>query len=97
MSDVPPQLLREVLGDQTGPPSSPACLDAETLASWFDGTLSRRERTVAESHVSTCARCQSMLAATVKTAPPMTRKWWQTTTVRWPVPIAVTSAAALVL
>lgn len=97
MSDVPRQLLREVLRDQTAPPSSPACLDAGTLAAWFDGTLSRRDRAIAESHAATCARCQAMLAATVKTAPAMTRKWWQTTTVRWLVPIAITSAAALVL
>jgi hypothetical protein len=98
MSDVPPRLLRETLRDQSAPESSSACLDAETVAAWFDGALSRRDRTTAEAHVSTCARCQAVLAATAKTAAPSSaRKWWQAPTVRWLVPIAVTSAAALVL
>jgi len=97
MNDVPPRLLRETLRDQSAPESS-ACLDAETVAAWVDGTLSRRDRTTAEAHVSTCARCQAVLAATARTGAPLSaRKWWQTPTVRWLVPIAVTSAAALVL
>src|SRR5262245_13258062 len=98
MSDVPPRLLRETLRNHSTPESSSACLDAETVAAWFDGTLNRHDRTTAEAHVSTCARCQAVLAATAKTAEPLSaRKWWQTPTVRWLVPIAVTSAAALVL
>src|SRR5215831_15774915 len=97
MSDVPPRLLRETLRDQPAPPSS-ACLDAETLAAWFDGALNRRDRAMAESHASTCARCQAMLAAIAKIpVRPVARKWWQTTTVRWLMPVVATSAAAVVL
>ena len=97
MSNVPPRLLRETLLAQPAPPSS-ACLDAETLAAWFDGVLGRRERAMAESHASTCARCQAMLAAIAKTAgPSVTRKWWQTTTIRWLTTIAATSTAAVML
>jgi hypothetical protein len=98
MNDVPPRLLRETLQEQPTQASSSVCLDAETMAAWLDGTLSRRERAIAESHASICPRCQATLAAISKTAgPSVTRKWWQTQTVRWLVPIAVTSAAALVL
>jgi hypothetical protein len=99
MTDVPPRLLRETLRDQPAPnPTASACLDAETMAAWCDDTLSKRDRTTAESHLSTCVRCQAVLAATVRTAAPLApRRWWQTPAVRWFVPIAVTSAAALVL
>src|SRR5215468_5182845 len=97
MSELPPRLLRETLLDPPAPASS-ACLDADSLAAWFDGTLSKSERKMAESHLSTCARCQAVLAATARTsAPPPARRWWQTATVRWFVPIAATSAVALVL
>jgi Photosynthesis system II assembly factor YCF48 len=99
MSDVPSRMLRETLRDSLAPPSPSdlsGCLDADVLAAWSDGTLGRREREVAESHASTCARCQAMLAAMAKTAAPVPeRKWWQTSTVRWLVPIAVVPALAI--
>jgi hypothetical protein len=98
MSDVPSRMLRETLRDSLAPPSSSGCLDAETLAAWSDGALSRRDRAVAESHAATCERCQAMLAAMAKIAEPLpARKWWQTSTVRWLVPIAVVPALAVVV
>ncbi|HKF68917.1 MAG TPA: zf-HC2 domain-containing protein, partial [Vicinamibacterales bacterium] len=66
---MPPRLLRETLLDPPAPASS-TCLDADTLAAWFDGTLSKSERKMAESHLSTCARCQAVLAATARTSVP---------------------------
>jgi hypothetical protein len=45
------------------------CLDAESLASWVDGSLDGTARAAAEAHASNCARCQSMLAAMVQTLP----------------------------
>ena len=67
MNDVPERLLRDTLrsrmSDEPG-----GCLDAETLAAWADGTLSRAERRLAEGRAAGCARCQSMLAA-MATAP----------------------------
>jgi hypothetical protein len=47
-----------------------ACLDAETLAAWADGALDVRERARAEAHAADCGRCQALLAAMVRTAPP---------------------------
>src|SRR5215510_10334701 len=95
MSDVPSRALRDTLRDQLDRPPS-GCLDAETLAAWCDGTLSRNDRAVAESHAATCARCQAMLAAMAKTAPPASpRRWWQTATVRWLVPVAAVSSLAI--
>jgi photosynthesis system II assembly factor YCF48-like protein len=95
MSDVPSRALRDTLRDQLERSSS-GCLDAETLAAWCDGTLSRNDRAIAESHAATCARCQAMLAAMATTAPPVApRRWWQTATVRWLVPVAAVSSLAI--
>jgi hypothetical protein len=61
------------------------CLDAETLAAWADGALDARDRAHAEAHAADCARCQSLLAAMVRTEPPATAaespfrlraRWW---------------------
>lgn len=102
MSDIPSRALRDTLRDQLAqtPPSSPSstsgCVDADTLAAWCDGMLSRRDRAVVESHAASCERCQAMLAAMARTATPVPdRKWWQVSTVRWLVPIAATAALAV--
>ena len=43
---------------------SPAgkCLDIETLAAFFDGSLAGNERAASEGHILTCLRCQEYLA-----------------------------------
>jgi cytoskeletal protein RodZ len=38
------------------------CLDAETLAAFFDRTLTHSERAACEDHILTCLRCQEYLA-----------------------------------
>jgi hypothetical protein len=74
----------------------PNCLDPEKLAAWADGGLTADEAAGVEEHLSTCARCQAMLAAFVRSEPatvaavPLWRRW----PVRWLVPIA--TAAALI-
>lgn len=75
------------------------CLDAETLAAWTDGGLSAADRTIAESHLSTCRRCQAMLAIVIQTSPVETpsESWWQR--VRgwpWLVPITAGTAAIVI-
>ena len=89
------QALRQELRAATLP-STPQCLDAETLAAWEDGGLDPAAMAAAEIHVSTCARCQSVLAAIAKGTPAMTPvvesksffSWhW------WFAPIAATAAA----
>ena len=45
------------------------CLDADTLAAWSEGLLEGADRSSAESHASTCARCQAMLAVMARTTP----------------------------
>ena len=96
MSDVPVRLLRETLRDGAATAPSAACLDADTLAAWSDGVLSAADRAAAESHASSCARCQAMLAAMALTAPPApARQWWRAATIRWLVPVAAAAAAAV--
>ena len=59
-----------------------ACLDAETMAAWTEGTLDAPRRSMAEAHAATCGRCQEMLAIMLRTTPVATasagspiRKW----------------------
>src|SRR5881628_1930031 len=96
MSDVPGRLLRETL--QAGMSGeSPRCLDAETVARWADDTLSRKERAAVEAHAASCARCQSMLAAMARTAPPaVSRSWFRSPIVAWVAPLTAVAAALLI-
>ena len=52
--------------------TTPQCLDAEALAAWEDGALDAAAMQIAEIHVSTCARCQSVLAVMAKGTTPAT-------------------------
>jgi hypothetical protein len=79
-------------------PETPAgsCLDAETVAAWFDGTLTASEQRDAESHASTCARCQALLATMAQAEPvaPPPRK--SLLLLRWFAPALVAAAAVLI-
>jgi hypothetical protein len=88
------KLLRESL-DAKGAGDSGECLDAELLAAWFDGTLTRAEHAAVEQHAASCSRCQAMIAALVRTDRPAPRAAWHRPAVRWLVPLAV--AASLIL
>src|SRR5262245_33152504 len=95
MSDVPGRLLRETLqAGMTG--ESPGCLDAETAARYADGALNRSERAAVESHAAGCARCQALLAAMARTAPPVvSRSWFRSPILAWAVPLTAVAAALL--
>jgi hypothetical protein len=75
---------------------STACVDAETLAAWFDGTLSTDEAGTVELHVSNCARCQAVMAVLAKTEPamPASVPFWRRRPVGWLVPLTAAAAAA---
>jgi hypothetical protein len=79
---------------------SAACVDAETLAAWLDGTLSTDEAGAVELHISNCARCQAVMAVFAKTAPatPVSVPFWRRWSVGWLVPLTAAAAAvALVI
>jgi photosynthesis system II assembly factor YCF48-like protein len=88
-------LLRETLHEGAARPAGD-CLDAESIAGWIDGTLRRGDRPAAEAHMANCARCQAMLAAMAKTAPPQVAHSWRHAYIRWLVPLAVAAASVLV-
>lgn len=92
------RLLPGTLGARADEPADGACLDAETLAAWADEALDPRERATAEAHAADCARCQALLAAMIKTAPPTAeaRSWWRVPGLGWLVPLTV-AATALVI
>jgi hypothetical protein len=90
------RLLRGSLQARGKPASPESCLDAETLAAWAEGTLAREQFAMAEAHLSDCARCQTLLAAFVKTTPPQPESWWRRGLgVRWLVPLTAAATAAL--
>lgn len=68
----------------SAPAERDRCLDAESLAAWIDGDLTAAEIAAAEGHVATCGRCQAMVAAIVRAAPPVAAAvpWWRR---RWAI------------
>jgi hypothetical protein len=65
-------------------------LDAERLAAFMAGSLSRAERRAVEDHASGCAECLQLLAAMARTEPvPIRPHGWQLfRPLRWAVPLA---------
>lgn len=68
-------------------------LDAERLAAFADGTLTRAERAALEAHAADCADCLQLLAAMARTEPPLARAGWRLPAWRWAVPIAAAATA----
>lgn len=82
---------------QVSAPPRASCLDAETLAAWADGTLSRDKFAAVESHVSDCPRCQALLGAFARTVPLAPEPWWRHgLSVRWLVPLTAAATAIAV-
>jgi hypothetical protein len=72
-------------------------LDAERLAAFMEGSLSRRERLAVEAHASECAECLQLLAAMTRTEPiPADQAWRPFVPLRWAVPL-VAAATAIAL
>ncbi len=72
-------MLRQTLRGSTAAESRDRCLDADTLAAWIDGDLKAADVAAAEGHLSTCARCQAMVAALVRATPVVQQAvpWWR--------------------
>lgn len=92
------RLLRRTLRPGEGMLETDACLDAETLAAFADGSLTREGRAAAEAHAADCARCLQLLAAIARTdeavAPP--RAWRMPVMFRWAVPLAAAATAVAI-
>jgi hypothetical protein len=75
-----------------------ACLDSETLAAWADDQLDSRERVAAEAHAADCSRCQTLLAAMIRTMEPAAdvRPWWRRPAMGWLVPLTAAATALVV-
>src|SRR5262245_59021676 len=87
------RLLRESIELRAARPPQGPCLDAETLAAWADGALNAHDRSDVEAHAAHCARCQSLLAVMVRTAPVSPeRSLLRALRLRWVVPLAAAAA-----
>jgi putative zinc finger protein len=87
-----------VQGNGRGTPDDTpvACIDAETLAAWADGSLPRAEAAVVETHLADCERCTAMLATFARTIPdaPVTEPLWKRWHLRWLIPVATAATVA---
>ena len=73
------------------------CLNADTLAAWADGALDARARAAVEAHAADCQRCQALLAAMIRTEPPIEAKaWWRMPALGWLVPLTVAVTAMVI-
>ena len=73
-------------------------IDGETLAAWSEGQLRTDTAARVEQHLSDCARCQQMLAAFARTAPPLpvVEPMWRRWHLQWLVPIATAATVAAI-
>ena len=92
--------LDHLLRQASSPSSvSDQCVDGETLAAWVEGSLPTSTTTTVERHLADCARCQALLAAFVRSEPPISAgparatPWWH---LRWIVPFATAATAVAV-
>jgi hypothetical protein len=89
------RLLPSALKARDGAAPASACLDSETVAAWADQALDARARAIAEAHAADCERCQALLAAMVRTAPPAAAapSWFRVSALRWLVPLTAAATA----
>src|SRR4051812_42157600 len=98
MTELPDRLLRDVLRETSSATSPAACVDANALAAWADGTMGGAARAAFEAHAADCTRCQALMAAMARTEPPpIERAWWRRSRVAWIVPLAAAAAAAVIV
>ena len=97
--DAVHRMLRETLGEGlTSSTPGDACVDGETLAAWVERSLPAERARLVEAHLSECARCQSLMAAFVRTAPmpvPLP-SFWERWRLRWLVPIGAAATAVAI-
>ena len=100
-SHVPPpvpdpldRLLRQTLGEVR---PGDAHVDAERLAAWSARTLPIEEMHAIDAHLSSCDRCQQMLAvfARIEPAPAPAPSLWQRWRLAWIIPATAAAAATL--
>jgi hypothetical protein len=72
-------------------------IDAERLAAWAAKSLSGEEMAEIDRHLSSCDRCQAMLAvfARIEPAPAPSPSLWQRWRLAWVIPATAAAAATL--
>ena len=93
------RLLPGTLKAREGAAPVDACLDTETVAAWADDALDASERATAEAHAADCGRCQALLTAMIRTAPPAVAAapvWWRMPSLGWLVPLTAAATAVVI-
>jgi hypothetical protein len=98
MTELPDRLLRDALRSRAPADAANVCVDAEALAAWADGTMIGAARTAFEIHAADCARCQALIAAMARSAPPpIEAARWRRAFFAWLMPLAAATAALVVV
>ena len=97
MTELPDRLLRDALRPGAPATASSACVDADALAAWAEGTMSRAAREAFEIHAAGCGRCQALMAAMARTEPPPSQPAWRRAVLSWGVPLAAATAAVVIV
>jgi len=98
------RLVRRAMQAAAGQAAHGPCPDAELLGLYAERGLGGDEQPAVEAHVAGCGRCQSIVAATVRSAPEASAAgggisagasgtWWQGW--RWLVPVTATAVVML--
>jgi len=96
----PDDLTRSALG-RAARRSGPACLDAETLAAFYERSLDADAMARAEAHVAQCLDCQEALAALARSEPEPAAlvaggRLWSPWRLAWAAPVLVAGLAVAV-
>lgn len=97
MTELPDRLLRDALRLTAPATPSNVCIDAEALAAWADGTMSRAARAALETHAADCARCQTLMAAMARSAPPPVEPGRWRARLPWLMPLAAATGAIVIV
>jgi hypothetical protein len=90
--------IRGAFGAAPEAAASAECFEADILASWVDGGLSAADRAAVEHHASLCARCRSLLALVIQSAPaPAQSNSWGRHVRDWRLLVPLTAGAAAIV
>lgn len=98
------RLLRQTFGAGERPGAvTPECVGAEVMAAWVEGALGPSAARRVEAHLSSCERCQTVLATIAVAEPSLAAgrtttaaSFWHRWSMKWVAPVAAGLGAVMV-